>query len=129
MRQTSESGWTTPVSLFAHITEVKPGRESSTAAAERRQIEAGIPVHASPLHLEPHGGHGLDGTQDRAVLDRADRDLGMGAPHFAESALRALLFASVPPAVNTISSGFAPMRAATSPRACSTASRTRVALR
>ena len=64
----SATGWITPVSLLASITETSAGRGSpASSALERGEIDDAVAVDRDPLGV----GHRL---QHRTVLDRRDQD-------------------------------------------------------
>ena len=125
IRTTSASGWITPVSLFASITATT-AVSSSTRASARRDRRAPSAVARTPSTETPSSARRLRRVRDGVMLDRRVARAGVApAGEAATSPRSAMLSASVPLPVNTISAGDAPIRAATWPRASSTAARAR----
>ena len=92
-----------------------------SAMLKLNPMAAGLVLFESVMGGETRGRYSFIGMAPdlwwRVKAGKAETSL---RPDFKE-----VLLASVPPLVNTISSGHAPIRSATSLRACSTASRTK----
>ncbi len=118
-RAISATGWIAPTSLFAHITDTTlagSSRASSSASrATRPSASTATVVTAAPSRAA------WAAARRTALCSMADRTTP--PPPARHRPSTAMLSASVPLAVNTISSGAAPSAAATRSRASSSAAR------
>ncbi len=106
-RIASATGWTTPVSLFTHITDTSAGA-SSAARRRSRSARSRRPSASTAIRSAPSA---TASTASCSIAETSSR--GRPGPRTASAS------ASVPPEVNTTCSGGRPTSAATRARAAS----------